>query len=217
MSSTFTRTVCGLGVALLVSACGDTIVGDNLAGAVVTVVDSIGPALESARTFALPDTIVEVPLGSSTISHAADHQIIASIRNHFIELGWEDVTKVPNAHPDVVVLTADATRVQTGTAYGDWFGAWGYLPYWGAGVNQSWAWGIPGGAIPYVYETGTVLITMLDLRAQDATTRRIPLLWAGILDGILPAGANAANQTPRIIDGIDQAFAQSPYLRIPRS
>lgn len=213
MSSIFTRTVCGLGVALLVSACGDTIVGNDLAGAVVTVVDSTGTALQSARTFALPDTIVEVPLGSSTISHAADHQIVTSIRNHFIELGWQDLTQVAGAHPDVVVLTADATRVQSGTAYAGWFGAWGFLPYWGAGVDPSWAWGIPGGAIPYVYSVGTVLITMLDLRAQDTNTRTIPLLWAGILDGILPAGANAANQTPRIIDGIDQAFAQSPYLR----
>jgi len=196
-----------------VSACGDTIVGDNLAGAVVTVVDSTGTALSSARTFALPDTIIEVPLGSSTISHAADHRIVSSIRNHFIELGWQDLTGVSNAHPDVVVLTADATRVQTGTFYGDWFGAWGSLPYWGPTVDASWGWGIPGGAIPYIYSVGTVLITMLDLRAQDTNTRTISLLWAGILDGILPSGANAENQTPRIIDGIDQAFAQSPYLR----
>ena len=210
----FIRIACWLGLAALASACGDTIVGDNLAGAVVTVVDSTGPALRSARTFALPDTIIEVPLGSSTISHAADHRIVASIRAHFIELGWQDVTKLPAVHPDVVVLTADATRVQSGTAYGDWFAAWGYLPYWGPAVGAGWTWGIPGGAIPYVYQVGTVLITMLDLRAQSADTRTIPLLWAGVLDGILPAGANAANQTPRIIDGIDQAFAQSPYLRI---
>ena len=215
MSRILIRIACGLGVVVLVSACGDTIVGTNLAGAVVTLVDSTGPALQSARTFALPDTIIEIPLGSETISHAADHEIVAHIRDHFIALGWRDVTGLAGAHPDVIVLTADATRVQTGTAYGDWFGAWGYLPYWGAGVGSAWAWGIPGGAIPYVYETGTVLITMLDLRAQDATTRTIPLLWAGVLDGILPAGANAANQTPRILGGIDQAFAQSQYLRIP--
>lgn len=214
MSSIFTRIVCGLGVALLVSACGDTIVGTDLAGAVVTLVDSTGVALRSARTFALPDTIVEVPIGSSAISHEADHVIVANIRDHFIALGWEDVTKVPGAHPDVIILTADNTRTESGAVYADWFGAWGSLPYWGPAVGPGWSWGMPFGTIPYVYQAGTLLITMLDLRAQDANTRKIPLLWAGVLDGILPAGANAANQTPRIIEGINQAFAQSPYLRI---
>lgn len=214
MSNTVARIACGLGVALLVSACGDTISGTDLAGAVVTLVDSTGPALQSARTFALPDTIIELPLGSSLISHEADHQVVSHIRDHFIALGWRDVTNVQGAHPDVVILTADNTREQSGVAYGDWFGAWGSLPYWGPAVGPAWGWGMPVGAIPYVYQSGTILITMLDLRAEDVSAKRIPLLWAGVIDGILPSGANARNTMPRIIDGIDQAFAQSPYLRI---
>src|SRR5690242_6952334 len=56
-------------------------VAPNLPGVVITVVDQ-GPALASARTFALPDTIVELPLGSNTLDHASDQQIIANIRAH---------------------------------------------------------------------------------------------------------------------------------------
>ena len=214
MSKSFIRIMCGLGAVVLASACGDTVTGNDLSGAVVTLVDSTGPALRSARTFALPDTIIELPIGSSSISHQADHEIITHIREQFLALGWRDLTNVPGAHPDVVILTADNTREQSGAAYFDWFGGWGYLPYWGSAVGPGWAWGMPFGAIPYVYQVGTILITMLDLRAQDENTERIPLLWAGVLDGILPSGANAKNTLPRIIDGIDQAFAQSPYLRI---
>ena len=184
-------------------------VAPDLPGVVITVVDQ-GPALTSARTFALPDTIVELPLGSNTLAHASDHQIIANIRAHMVGLGWRDVGSNPAARPDVVLLVADNTRIQTGVAYVDWFGAWGYLPYWGTGVDGGWAWGVPAGAVPYAFQAGTILITMLDRRADNSTARTIPLLWAAGIDGVV---TNTASTTERALVGVDQAFAQSPYLR----
>jgi hypothetical protein len=205
---------------LLVTACErEDMFGPEGSGVVVTVVD-MGPALASARTFALPDTIVEVPVSTGTISHAADHAIVESVRTHLQALGWRDVTGTSGAAPDVVVLVAASTRIQTGVAYTDWYGAWGYLPYWGAGISSTWAWGVPVG-IPYAYQAGTVLITMLDLRAPRAqlaqrqsgdVDERIPLLWAAALDGVV---TDATNTAARALDGIDQAFAQSTYLRVP--
>ena len=184
-------------------------VAPDLPGVVITVVDQ-GPALASARTFALPDTIVEVPLGSNTIDHSSDHQIIANVRAHMVGLGWQDVGFNPAARPDVVLLVADNTRIQTGVAYVDWFGAWGYLPYWGPSVNGGWTWGVPAGAVPYAFQAGTILITMLDRRADIPTLQRIPLLWAAGIDGVV---TNAASTTERALVGVDQGFAQSPYLR----
>lgn len=212
MSCVVLRRLCGLGVALIVSACEtNNFVGPGFSGAVVTVVDS-GPALQSARTFALPDTIVEVPSGSATIGHAADREIIEAIREHFLALGWHDASRDPGARPDVIVLVAAATHVETGVAYTDWYGGWGYLPYWGAGVDPSWGWGVPAGAIPYSYQAGTLVIAMLDLRAQSASTKTIPMLWAAALDGIVSSPATTAE---RVLLGVDQAFAQSAYLRVP--
>jgi len=183
-------------------------IAPNLPGVVITVVDQ-GPALANARTFALPDTVVEVPLGSNTIDHQFDHQIVASVRAHMTALGWQDLGTNPVAKPDVVVLIADNTRIQTGVAYFDWFGAWGYLPYWGPAVGDGWAWGVPAGAVPYAFQAGTILITMLDRRADDPTLRRIPLLWAAGIDGVV---TNTTSTVERALAGIDQAFAQSPYL-----
>lgn len=184
-------------------------VAPNQAGVVITVVDQ-GPALASARTFALPDTVVEVPVGSNTLNHQSDQQIIANVRAHMVALGWQDVGINPVARPDVVLLVAASTRIQTGVAYVDWFGAWGYLPYWGFGVDGGWIWGVPVGAVPYAFQAGTILISMLDRRADNATLRRIPLLWAAGMDGVI---TTTANTTERALAGIDQAFAQSPYLR----
>ncbi|HEX4681083.1 MAG TPA: DUF4136 domain-containing protein [Gemmatimonadaceae bacterium] len=184
---------------------------NDLGGVVVTVVDQ-GPALQTARTFALPDTIVEFPAGSTELDHSSDQEIISGIRRHFLALGWRDVTGTPISRPDVVVLVAAQERVETGIAYFDWFGGWGYLPYWNVGVDPSWGWGLPAGTIPYAYQAGTVLITMLDTRVQDTTSRTIPLLWAAVLDGVV---TNTTNTVDRIVAGVDQAFVQSPYLRIP--
>lgn len=200
-----------IGVLIVVSAAcqaGD-IIGD-IPGSVVTLVDS-GPSLRSARTFVLPDTIVELPAGQHTISHAADRSITESIRAHLTGLGWRDLGSDPSAHPDVVVLVAANTRIETGVAYTDWFGAWGYLPYWGAGVSSSWAWGVPAGAIPYSYEAGTLLVTMLDLRDKSTATRTIPLLWAAAVDGVITTPELTAQA---VLDGINQAFAQSAYLQV---
>ena len=183
-------------------------VPSDLPGVVITVVDN-GVVLASARTFALPDTVIEVPLGSNTLDHAFDQQIIANVRAHMVAFGWQDVGTSPSANPDVVLLVATATRIQTGVAYFDWFGAWGYLPYWGLAVDGSWTWGVPGGAVPYAFQAGTVLITMLDRRTRNVDLRTIPLLWAAGVDGVV---TNAASTAERALAGIDQGFAQSPYL-----
>jgi hypothetical protein len=108
-----------------------------------------------------------------------------------------------------VVLLAASTQVQSGLLYGDWFSAWGYLPYWGAAVDPSWLWGYPGAVVPYTYQTGTLLVSMLDVRAPRSETKTIPLLWSAGLDGLVGDATTMA----RIHAGIAQAFDQSPYLR----
>jgi hypothetical protein len=198
-------------VCLAASACESSLVPFNeVGGSVVTVVDD-GAALRSARTFALPDTIVDVPLRSDVIGHDADHQITADIRAHLISLGWRDVTGDPVLRPDVVVLVAASTRTQAGVAYGNWYGTWGYLPYWDAGVSAGWGWGVPVDEIPYVYQAGTLFITMLDVRAQNSETQRIPMLWAAAIDGFV---TDAVTTKERTLIGIDQAFTQSSYLKV---
>jgi len=196
---------------LLTSSClSNNIVTADGSGAVVTVDGSAG--LHNARTFALPDTIVELPTGSIGISKSAADEIVSRVRANLVRLGWTDVGTNPAVPPDVVVLIAAAERVQTGVGYSDWFGSWGYLPYWGASVSSASVWAMPDGAIAVSYEVGTVLITMLDLRDQRGTKDDIPLLWAAALDGVVTAPGNTL---ARANLGVDQAFAQSPYLRIP--
>jgi hypothetical protein len=181
----------------------------QLPGAVLTTVYN-GPALAAARTFALPDTVIDLPANSATIGHESAAAIVTRVRSHLLRLGWTDIGRSIIAKPDVIVLIAASERLQTGWAYADWYGAWGYLPYWGPAVGSTSAWGVPGGAIPFSFAAGTVLVTMLDLRNQRSNVDDIPLLWAAAVDGVITGPTSTLD---RALLGIDQAFVQSPYLR----
>jgi hypothetical protein len=208
---TLIRHLCALGAAaLLAAACEGNVLTQQSLGAVVTVVDS-GPALQSARTFVLPDTVITLTQMGTPISAPLARQIVADVRTHFTSLGWVEILMgEPALRPDVVVVVAASTRIQTGILYTDWYSAWGFLPYWGTGVDPSWAWGMPAGAVPYAYQAGTLLVTMLDVRTPRDDTKTIPMLWAAGLDGVVGDASTVA----RIHAGIDQAFAQSPYLQL---
>lgn len=175
---------------------------------VTTLVDSQMP-LKTARTFALPDTILhpERAQGADIIGHEHDAEILASIRSNFVAMGWREVTDVTVERPDVVVLTFVLEQTNTGVAYTNWWGGWGYWPGWPVGYGPDWFWGYPGNVTTFTYETGTLAMVMLDIRNGDQTTKRVPILWAGAVNGAL-----AIASTADVLAGVDQAFTQSPYL-----
>jgi len=173
---------------------------------VTTLVDSQAP-LRNARTFALPDTIIHITIGAGVISHDGDQQLIARVRAELIAMGWREVTDVRAERPDVVVLMAVTEQTNTGVAYGGWWSDWGWWPGWPATYGSDWAWGYPANAVTFTYETGTLLITMLDVQHGNESTKRVPLLWAAGVNGVL-----TSTSLDGALNGIDQAFTQSPYL-----
>jgi len=175
---------------------------------VTTLVDS-QTALKTALTFALPDTVLHPARaqGADVIGHEHDAEILASIRSNFVAMGWREIVDVTNEHPDVVVLTFVLEQTNTGVAYSDWWGGWSYWPGWPVGYGPDWFWGYPGNVTTFTYETGTLAMVMLDIRHGDQSTRRVPILWAGAVNGAL-----AIASVSDALAGIDQAFIQSPYL-----
>ena len=175
---------------------------------VTTLVDSQGP-LREARTFALPDTVVHArrDTGAGLIGHQGDAQILARIRDNLTALGWHELTNVPPEVPDVVVLTVVLEFTNTGVAYTNWWAGWGWWPGWPA-YGPDWAWGYPAGAVTFDYETGTLAVVMLDVRHGNTSRKRVPILWAGAVNGVL-----TSSSLQNALTGIDQAFAQSPYLK----
>ncbi len=168
----------------------------------------------SVQTYALPSTIQELPAPSGTpltIDHSNDAVILATVAANLNALGWHQVDPATTT-PDVnVLVSVTATRYVEYVSYPfySWYPGWagfaGYDATWG--VYYPW---VNGGTYATVIDAGSLRIEMLDVRTPDPTTKQLTAIWTASLDGVL--GGSTQSMLDRINRGIDQAFAQSPYL-----
>jgi len=168
----------------------------------------------SLRTYALPDTITEVSAGSGqplTIDHSYDARILARVASNLDALGYQRVDPATTT-PDVdVLVSATATRYVEYVSYPfyDYWPGWdGFSGYDGSwGIYYPWVY---GAAYATTIDAGSLRIEMLDRRSANASTKQLTAIWNASVDGVL--GGSTESLVQRIEHGIDQAFAQSPYL-----
>ena len=156
----------------------------------------------SRNTFSLPDKIVidvEIEDGDTTyvfMKPAFATPILASIRSNMENFGWNEVDI--NNNPDVVV--SPAAMKSTKVFYSYWYNWW-YGPGWG--------WYYPPYYTVSSYTTGTMLITIADPNVSNPVDRS-EISWLMVGNGL----ASGAGDVSRVTNAIDQAFIQSPYLKI---
>lgn len=152
-----------------------------------------------AVTYFLRDTVVHLvpPGGRDDITRLYDNQIINQVRQNMQARGYTSLADTNGA--DLQVGIAASTTDYTGYYWNywcDWW--WGYYgcyypPYWGT----------------YTYTVGTLFVAIGDRRQVDGATGNRQLIWIGLGNGLAGSGATAA----RLTAGIDQMFAQSPYIK----
>jgi len=153
----------------------------------------------SKGTYAIPDKIVKI---SGILENGGDPQfvkepqntqILTKIKANMDALGWIKVED-----PEAADLTLfPATWTNTTVYY--WYDYWcWYYPYY-----CGYGWGYPSVSS---YTTGTLVMTLVANGPDYIEPERV---WTGAINGLLSGAYN----TTRINNGIDQAFAQSPYLK----
>jgi len=157
---------------------------------------------KSQATYAIPDKIVtdvKIKNGDTTYVYMKDvyaEPILQAIESNMTALGWNKVDIANN--PDILVTPAGITT--TTYFYSYWYDWWyGYGGYWG--------WYYPPYYTVSSYTTGTMIITMADPE-NDSPINRSPAIWIAAANGLLAYDYDIN----RVKKGIDQAFAQSPYL-----
>jgi hypothetical protein len=204
--------VVGTGALLALSACypggGETVTDFDS----VTTQHDRSADFTSIHTYALPDSIREVSAGPGAlpIDHSHDGEILAQVQTNLDRLGWTRVDPA-SASPDVdVLVSAAANRYVSYVSYPfyegwpGWSGFQGYDGSWG--VYYPWA----GAVDVVVFDAGSLLIDMLDARNPDPAGKQLRAIWSAAFQGLLADSTDGLLQ--RIDQGIDQAFAQSPYL-----
>jgi hypothetical protein len=172
---------------------------------------------KSKHTYAIPDSVIKItgdafedPDGNGKPDFVASSYSIAiinQIKQDMQANGWTLVNK--NNNPDVILLAAAMTTTNIYYYYD-----WSYWGWYYPGFYPGWGWYYPGYYPPYVtgYRSGSVLIQMTNNVPHPVAGENISVVWNAILNGL--AEGSTASITTRIQSGINQAFAQSPYLKI---
>ena len=149
----------------------------------------------------LPDTVFQKPEDGS-VSRQFDDLIIEDINRNMQQLGYTyKLPGSPGEPPDLLVLASVITQAE--------FAAFLGWPFFGAGWGGQMVY--PTANVRYVYTVGTVTIDIVDAKDLDPDVENFPVWWTASISG--PLEESRDNKGERITNGIDQAFAQSPYLK----
>lgn len=200
-------------LALATTACYPDRSGDDYTDfASVTTLYDTAATFSTVETYALPDTVLYVPdSDNQEVPAVTQSAILSTLRTQLNGLGWREVVNpAPNNPADVYVTAYITTQVNVYWTfiwwdYWYWYGGW---PVGWTGASSSWYY--PGGWYPYAYETGSLLVGMADSRDTSPGAQRVPLVWTMGVNGVL---ADASTNINIATAGIEQAFAQSPYLK----
>ena len=63
----------------------------------------------------------------------------------------------------------------------------------------------------YSYSTGSLLADLVNLGAPEGAKEKLPVVWNAYISGLI--GSSGSLNVNRATTAINQAFAQSPYLK----
>ncbi len=157
------------------------------------------------HTYAIPDKIMKIDddlisSGSPNFVNSIYAQpMLEKIKLNMSANGWELVEK--DANPDVL-LAPVAYELTTTYYYGGGYWDWWYGGWYG------WYYPYP---VTTSYSTGSLIVTMLDPKnlSPDDKMRAV---WGFVINGLLEG--STAEFNARCLKGINQAYTQSPYLKI---
>lgn len=189
---------------------------------VATVYDK-SANFQEFTTFVMPDTIVHIKdtLNEGTnddLSRLYDNFILGEVKQNLLDYGYVEATN-PLINPPDVVLTVSAMSTTSYYAwsyypyYWGWYGGW-YWWYKSTDYYYPWYPYYPWYGTSYVssYTSGTLLISLSDVRNTVEETDSIPVVWLGAINGLM-GSTNKADIQSRLDYGINKAFEQSLYLK----
>jgi hypothetical protein len=174
---------------------------------------SSGYDFQAKTTYSMPDSVIKItgdvfndPDGNGKpqfLSAEYSTVILSQIQQNMAANGWTLVNKGSN--PDVVLLVSAMTTTNVYYYYD-----WSYWDWW---YPAEWGWYYPEYYYPsYVsgYRTGSIFIQMADVK-NVPQGENVAVPWNCILNGLAEGGST--NMTTRVQNGLNKAFAQSPYLK----
>lgn len=153
------------------------------------------------KSYAMPDTIAKVEnSGVSSEKGQYDDLILSQVAANMTAAGYTRVNDPAQADMLLtLVISRKDNALEDNYDYGDYYGD-DYDGYGSGGYYNS--------GTDYQLETGTLIMNLADHKDQSGSTR--PSMWVGMINGVTEQ--SFTNTSRRLIELINQAFAQSTYL-----
>ena len=89
-----------------------------------------------------------------------------------------------------------------------------YPGYWPSGYWGNWTGYYYPRPVVYTYTTNALLADIVNLTGEQDAGKPLEVLWTSYIGG--PASSSLQLDIQRLTSAVDQAFAQSPYLKGPQ-
>ena len=90
-----------------------------------------------------------------------------------------------------------------------------YPGYWPSGYWGNWTGYYYPRPVVYTYTTNALLADIVNLTGEQDAGKPLEVLWTSYIGG--PASSSLQLDIQRLTSAVDQAFAQSPYLKGPQA
>jgi len=165
------------------------------------------------KTYCLPDSILLIGQGMKAEYWKDENaqEIIKQVADEMDTRGYTRVKVIKNANIGLQLsFTRQTTQIiGTGGWYGGgWYNGWWGPGYWGPYWND-WYYPYP---VSYSYDTNALIIEMVDLTSKEegGENKQLPVVWYASASGY--SYGNGKTNLLFLLDGVDQAFAQSDYI-----
>ena len=136
-------------------------------------------------------------------------QIVGTVAERLDAAGYTRTTDIETSDLGLQLSYVKQRTYYVGYDQPYWW--WYYPYYWSPGYWGDWVgWHYPY-RVYYGYTAGSLLVEMLNLEADSESGKKLPVVWDSFIGGLLSSNAEINQQ--RTVEAIDQAFAQSPYLK----
>lgn len=137
-------------------------------------------------------------------NNASSQKIIDEFSKRMIDYGYTEVEL-----PEEADVLLQLSYVSTTYYYYDYVNGspwWNSYPgYWNW---NSYGWYYPF-YVPYSFSTGSIIGELVDMKNILSDTDKLKVVWNAYICGLLSGNSLSMSRT---LDGINQAFTQSPYL-----
>ena len=168
------------------------------------------------KTFDIADSLLVIGQGDKPVysQTQAALALIQAYRTNMEKLGYIYTPSNPDA--DLGIQLTYIIKTERYVQYYDNPYWWlDYPGYWPAGYWGNWHGFYYPRPVVYTYTTNALLADMVNLTTEIEDDKPLEIRWTSYIGG--PAGSSYQNDVERMKTAINQAFAQSPYLKISQS